>query len=170
MNELINNNLPEVLAIRDIFYNCDKSRNGLEAIEAWVNSMSAAYKECPYEIFHSFADGMYTREIHIKAGDIIVGKIHKKEYFINMLKGKGWIISEHGCKEVIAPCRFTAKAGAKHIGFFVENTVWTDTSRTEATNIEDAEKDIFADSYEELDEYMNTIDTHSDRGLLCQAG
>jgi len=143
-----------------------KSRKDALEFEEEIKDMDTAFDECPYPLFHSFADGMYTREMHINGGDLIVGKIHKNDYFVTMLTGRAWVVSEFGSKELIAPCSFKAKAGVKHIGFHLEDTVWMDTHNIASSNIEDAEKEIFADSYEDLDRHNNVID----RGVLCLDG
>jgi len=137
--------------IHSLFFHQVKTRKDVLDFERLIKALPDAFDECPYPLFHSFADGMYTREIHFNAGDLIVGAIHKNDYFVNVPKGRIWVVSEFGAKEIKAPAQFTAKAGVKHIGFTLEDTVWIDTHRTDKTNVEDAEKEIFVDSYETLD-------------------
>lgn len=145
----------ELAPIKELFLSA-KNRNDILCLEEAVKNLPGAFDECPYYLKHSFADGMYTREMHINGGHVICGKIHKNDYFVTMLTGKAWVVSEYGFKELIAPCQFKAKSGVKHIGFHLEDTIWIDTHKVKATNIEEAEKEIFADSYEEYDEYMKT--------------
>jgi len=147
----------KVMAIHSLFFEKEKTRKDILWMEKWIARMNTSFDECPYPIFHSFANGMYTREMHINGGDLIVGKIHKNDYFVKMLTGRAWVVSEFGAKELIAPCSFVAKAGVKHIGFHLEDTVWTDVHKVSSENIEEAEVEIFADSYEELDTYNNII-------------
>ena len=156
------------------FFHRISSRADVLSYEEAIKGMPTAFDECPYPLFHTFADGMYTREMHFNKGDLIVGAIHKNEYFVNILKGRIWVASEFGAKEIKAPASFTAKAGVKHIGFTLEDTVWSDTHKVESVNIEDAEKEIFADSYEDLDAYNNVLveNNHKQeiRGELCLVG
>lgn len=149
----------------EIFFHKTKSRKDILNLEQAIKDSPEAYSECPYPLFHSFADGMYTREIHINKGDLAVGAIHRNDYFVNVLKGRLWVVSEFGAKEVIAPSSFTAKSGAKHIVFTVEDTVWTDTHKTDKTTIEEAEKEIFVDSYEELDRYKGIYEVEQELKL-----
>lgn len=144
-----------------------KTREDILDFEAEIKAMETSFDECPYPLFHTFADGMYTREIHFNKGDLIVGAIHKNDYFVNVLKGRIWVVSEFGPKEIIAPASFTAKAGVKHIGFTLEDTVWSDTHKVNSTTVEEAEKEIFADSYDELDRHNGIIysDMCADIGL-----
>ena len=150
-------NKPKVLsllgedALYDIFFHKVKTREDVLDLEDQIKKMPTAYNKCPYRMFHSFANGMYTRDIHIDKGDLAVGAIHRSDYFVNVLKGHLWVVSEFGSREIIAPYSFIAKAGVKHIVFTLEDTVWTDTHKTSMTTIKEAEKEIFVDSYEELD-------------------
>ena len=148
----------EQVAMGIVFFGGEKTREDVLDFEEYIKNLPNAFDECPYELFHSFANGMYTREIHIPAGDIIVGKIHRSDYFVNVIKGKLWVMSEHGSKEVTAPASFVAKAGVKHIGYTLEDTVWSDTHKTDKTTIEEAEKEIFVDSYQELDRLNGIIE------------
>ena len=134
-----------------LFFSVIKNRQDILNFEKYIRSMPTAFDQCPYPIFHSFADGMYTREIHINKGDLAVGAIHRNDYFVNVLKGRLWVVSEFGSREIIAPDSFIAKAGVKHIVFTLEDTVWTDTHKTDKTSIDKAEKEIFVESYEEFD-------------------
>jgi len=143
--------------MRSRFFGEVCTRDDVLSFESEIKAMSTAFDECPYPLFHTFADGMYTREIHFNKGDLIVGAIHKNEYFVNVLKGRIWVVSEFGAKEICAPASFTAKAGVKHIGFTLEDTVWTDTHRVESDNIADAEKEIFAESYDDLDNHNKVV-------------
>jgi len=148
--------------IRQLFFHETKTREDVLKLEEEIKDLPTAYAGNPYPLFHSFADGMYTREMHVPKGDFIVGAIHKNEYFVNVLKGRLWVVSEFGAKDLTAPCSFKAKAGVKHIGFIIEDTVWSDTHKVTTESIEDAEKEIFVESYEELDE--NIIEV-----IECQA-
>jgi hypothetical protein len=155
---LENLNKEDLYCMHKTFFQEIKTREDVLEFEKEITDMDTAFDECPYPLFHSFADGMYTREIHFNKGDLIVGAIHKNEYFVNVLKGRIWVVSEFGAKEIIAPASFTAKAGVKHIGFTLEDTVWSDTHKVNSDNVEEAEKEIFADSYEELDRHNNILD------------
>ena len=151
MNSLDLTIVEDVRDLHNLFFVNIKTRQDILDFEQVIKNMPSAFDECPYPIFHSFADGMYTREIHINKGDLVVGAIHQNDYFVNVLNGHLWVVSEFGSREIIAPCSFVAKAGVKHIVFTLEDTVWSDTHKTNKTSIDEAEKEIFAGSYEEFD-------------------
>ena len=52
---------------------------------------------------HSFSDGIYTREIFIKKGMFVIGKIHKLDHTFFLMKGKLRFYSQDGVSEVEAP-------------------------------------------------------------------
>ena len=154
---LCNLNHRNTVSLYKAFFEKGKTRNDILSLEKRIISQEWCEDESPHEIFHSFADGMYKREMHIKAGHIIVGAIHRNDYFISVTKGRVWLTSEFYNKELIAPCSFVAPAGVKHIGYHLEDTVWTDTHKVSSANIEEAEKEIFVGSYEEFDDMNNVI-------------
>ena len=148
----------EQVAMHTLFFNEIQTRKDILSFEEYIINLPDSFDECPYPLFHTFADGMYTRQIHIPAGHIVTGAIHKNEYFVNVTKGRLWVVSEFGSKEIIAPESFVAKAGVKHIVYTLEDTVWSDTHKTDKTTIPEAEKDIFVDSYQEFDRIKGIID------------
>ena len=155
MNDLT---LKEECLLHEIFFHKVKTRQDILDFANYIKNLPDSLGKDPFPLFHSFADGMYTREVHIPAGYTCVGQIHKKEYFVNVLKGRLWVVSEFGAKEIIAPCSFTAPAGVKHIVYIHEDTVWSDTHKVESTNIDEAENEIFAESYEDFDKYQRIVD------------
>ena len=152
MNELT---LNEECAIHELIFHKTKTRQDILDLGEYVENHPDNLGKDPFPLFHTFADGMYTREMHVPAGALIVGAIHKNEYFVTVLKGRIWVINEFGGSDIQAPASFTAKAGVKNIGYVLEDLVWSDIHKTDKTTIEEAENDILASSYEELDEYLN---------------
>jgi len=151
-----------------LFFEKIKTRQDIMEFGEYVENHPMNLGKDPFPLFHRFAGGMYTREMHVPKGAVIVGAIHKNPYHINVVKGKIWVVNEFGAKEIEAPCSFTAKAGVKNIGYVLEDLVWIDTSRTDKETVEEAEKDILADSYEELDNYMNIVGEEPCQQLLQQ--
>ena len=48
--------------------------------------------------------------------------------------------------------------------------MWSDTHKVDSTSVDEAEKEIFADSYGDLDAHNNVISENETRGELCLAG
>src|SRR5574340_659286 len=45
-----------------------------------------------YLVNHHFTDGVYAREMHIPAGHVVVGKIHRHEHLNFISKGRATVI------------------------------------------------------------------------------
>lgn len=112
-------------------------------------------RDCPLK--HSFAPGMYAREIFLPADTFIVGKIHKHAHLNIVTRGRCTVVTEFGRREIDAtngPVTFTSEAGAKRALYVHEDTVWTTVHRTDQTDLAEIEREIIAPTYAELDEFM----------------
>ena len=152
------NELQTVSTIKDLFFQGHKTRQDILEMEETIKNAPTRFKECPYPLYQFMENGIYTREIHMKAGHLVCSKIHKDEYFVTMLKGRCWFMNEYEAKELIAPSAFTVRGGAKNILFILEDTVWIDTHNVKSETISEAEEEIFVGSYEEFDEYKGTLE------------
>jgi len=135
------------------------TREEIQNIQDMMEKWEGIKHREDYLVFHSFADGMYTREMHVDKNEIIVGEIHRNDHIVNLLKGSLIVIDEFGNRRLDAPATFVSKAGVKRVGFILEDTVWQDIHRTDKTTIEDAENEIFVSSYDEIEI----------KGDICQA-
>jgi len=110
---------------------------------------------CPLK--HSFAPGVYVREIFIPKGVLIVGKIHKHDHPNFLLQGKVLVITEEGKRILTAPMSMISKAGTKRIVVALEDTVWTTVHVTNETDLEKIEDHVIAKTYEDLDNFLGII-------------
>jgi len=104
---------------------------------------------------HSFSEGIYTREIFIKKGMFVIGKIHKLDHTFFLMKGKLLLCTEDGVKEIEAPYYGNAEAGAKRVAVALEDTIFVNV-HPNPNNIKEIEKleDTFVvSSYEEYENY-----------------
>ena len=129
-------------------------REGIVAIEERIKSIPGAVigdnELCPLK--HSFADGVYVREIFIPAGTLIVGKIHKHSHPNFISSGRVAVMTEEGPKEIVGPCTMISPAGTKRLVYAYEDTVWTTIHVTDKINLEEIEEEIISKSYEEYDQ------------------
>lgn len=105
------------------------------------------------EVMHHFTDGIYSRTCLMHAGDLIVGKIHKKEHLVVVSAGKAKVVSEEfGRKEIVAPCVFKSPPGVKRVLLIEEDMVWT-TVHQNLSNTQDMgilEEELIAKEYSEV--------------------
>lgn len=92
-----------------------------EKIQRLQQSMLAIESRQP-DPTHFFAPGMYLRELTVPQGMLMVGKIHKHEHFLLVLKGKAEVISEFGRTIVEAGHISISPAGVKRIVLAIEDT------------------------------------------------
>ena len=98
---------------------------------------------------HSFADGCYIREIFNPAGELLVTKIHKKEHPFFLMKGKMSILTEEGVKHIEAPHHGITQPGTKRIIYTHEDCVFITVHATDKTDIEEIEKEVIAENFED---------------------
>jgi hypothetical protein len=132
-------------------------RKAIQAIEAKIKSMPDALGEDPFPLRHSFADGVYIREITIPKGYFVVGKLHKHTYLNCVMSGDMSVLTESGIKRVKGPCWNVAPEGTKRFGYSHEDTVWV-TAHANPNNIRDIaalEDMIHAKEYDELPQVID---------------
>jgi hypothetical protein len=81
--------------------------------------------DCPVQ--HYFVDGLYTRQIFIPAGTLLVGYIHTQPCITTLSKGKILIADGESQVEFEAPMTMTCAAGTKKAGYAIEDSMWADT-------------------------------------------
>lgn len=114
--------------------------------------------ECPLQ--HTFAPGMYARQISLPAGTFIVGKIHRHAHLNIVTKGRVTVVTEFGRREIHvtgAPITFESQAGAKRALYVHEETVWITIHAVQSTDLAEIERDIIAPDYAELDAFLARV-------------
>lgn len=132
-------------------------RNGVTSFEKMVGSIGGSFigdsDNCPLK--HTFAPGVYVREIFIPKGTVVVGKIHKHSHPNFLMSGEVVVVTESGGRENLkAPMSMISKAGTKRIVFAVEDTVWITVHATDEVDLLKIEDHVIAKSYEEFNEFI----------------
>jgi hypothetical protein len=113
---------------------------------------------------HHIKDGIYTREIFMPKGMLVLSFIHKTNHPSFFMSGDMSVITDTGeVKRIKAPMVVHTDIGTQRIAYMHEDTVWVCTYRTDATTVEDAEKEVYTEDFRELPKYV--IDKNK---LLCQ--
>jgi SET domain len=107
-------------------------RASVERLESEIQKLPQV--DCP--VRHYFAPGMAAREMTIPAGVVITGAVHRHEHLCTVSKGRIVVSTDDGMKELTAPCTIVSKAGAKRVGYAIEETVWTTYHATRETDID----------------------------------
>jgi hypothetical protein len=113
-----------------------------------------------WEYKHSFADGIYIREMRMKKGQLGFSAIHKHSYGFFLLSGILASSKEEGIEEFVAPCYVISPRGAKRIVYAIEDCVIT-TVHANPTNTQDLveiEKINVVFSWDAYEEYKKSKD------------
>ena len=110
---------------------------------------------CP--LTHHYTPGLYSREIYIPAGMLIIGKIHKHEHPNMLVKGHVSVLTEQGGVQLLQGPKFMiSPAGTKRMLYTHTETVWI-TFHSNKNNLEfgdELEDEIVAKSYEEFERFL----------------
>jgi Mg2+ and Co2+ transporter CorA len=135
----------------------DKDISPLSVVER-IMVIEKAMKESEFQIEipvgHSFADGLYLRQVVIPKGTLLTSKFHKYDQIDVMLAGDMSIVSNDGIVRVKAPMIAKSGPGLKRLGYAHEETVWITVHATRETDIEMLEKTLFLDTAEELEAFL----------------
>ena len=101
---------------------------------------------------HWLAPGIYAREIHLPAGTVVVGKIHRHRHFNIISKGEVTCYTEFGLEHHIAPSSFISEPGTKRVVYTHADAIWTTIhpNPTDETDVAKLEEMFTAVEYTEL--------------------
>ena len=120
------------------------------------NGKEITYGEGLLDYKHSFANGLYIREMRMKKGQLGFSAIHKHSYAFFLLSGVLASSKEEGIEEFIAPCYIISPQGAKRIVYAIEDCVMA-TIHTNPTNTEDLDELAKINVVFSWDEYNDFI-------------
>ena len=100
---------------------------------------------------HTFADGLYIREIFMPKGQIISTGIHKKEHPYFVLKGDISVLTDEGIKRIKAPYNGITKPGTKRLIYMHEDSVWIIVHATDKSTVESVLNDVIAKDFDDPD-------------------
>ena len=96
---------------------------------------------------HTFAHGLYIREILMPKGHLYTTGIHKQEHPYFIQKGEVRVLTEDGVVNIKAPFNGITKPGTKRVIYTEEETIWITVHATDKTNVDDVLKDIVAKDF-----------------------
>lgn len=105
---------------------------------------------------HTFAEGMYIREIFIPKDMILTGRIHKHSHPNFLLEGEVDVFTESGGVEHLkAPMSIISEAGTKRIVRTHTDTRWVTChlNKNNTTDIQELDDYVIAPSYEAYEKF-----------------
>lgn len=132
----------------------------LEKLEEFMREMPPA--ELP--VTNYFSQGAYARELFIKKGTVLTGKIHKFENLNIMPYGDITVLTADGMKRLTGYNVVTSPAGTKRVAYAHEDTVWITVLGTAGNDPDEIVREFTAESYDEYIEFCRQIEGDS----VCQ--
>jgi len=134
-----------------------KEVEGLENVLSQSNDPRVAKGDSDlFPLSHYFAKGLYIREMFIKKGSFVIGKIHKHDHVWFLLKGRLLVMTENNKKEVVAPFFSSSPGGTKKIVHALEDCVFINVhpNPLDHKNMDEIEKDIVVKNYKDYNKFL----------------
>ena len=108
-------------------------------------------------IKHTFADGVYIRQMDMKKDSVVVGAIHNHLHVWFLLTGHVTVATEETTEDYIAPCYIVSTPGVKRVIRANEDSIFVNVHKnpTNTRDISKLEKEIVSLNYKEYEEYIN---------------
>lgn len=120
--------------------------------------------QAEFETNHYFADGMYARVVIQPAGSLIVGKVHKREHFYIITKGR----VEVGCDDETtiyeAGDVIVSKPGTKRAILALEDSIFMTVHRTKKHNLRKIENELIVEDESAMFDSSNKLKA---KELIC---
>ena len=110
-----------------------------------------------FPLKHSFADGIYIRQMGMDKDSVVVGAIHNHLHAWFLLTGKITIITESSQEEFIAPCYVVSTPGVKRVIYAEEESLFVNIHKNPSNtqNLDELEAEIVSKNYKEYEKYIN---------------
>ena len=149
----IKGNIENPLSFLPSEYTKEEFRIGIKDVENKMLESERALKGKDVDslnpLKHSFAKGMYIREVFNPAGELLVTKIHKYSHPFFLLQGEMTILGEDGEKRIKAPHYGITKAGTKRIIYAHTDCIFITVHATEEKDLNKIEDEIISKDFED---------------------
>lgn len=133
-------------------------KNEVEARQKLANlgDFLAQFDQADFEVKHTFAPGVYIREIFLPAGSLVLGKIHQHSHYNFLAEGEVSVFTKDGLERKSAPWRGVSTAGTQRAVYAVTDCRWVTVHHnpTDTQDLAEIEAFVIAPSYDALD---NTV-------------
>ena len=110
-----------------------------------------------FPLEHTFADGIYVRQMTMDKDSLVVGAIHNHLHVWFLMSGHITVATEDDNVEYIAPCYVLATPGTKRVIHANKDSVFVNVHKnpTNCQDIEELEKEIVSATFEDYEIYTN---------------
>ena len=126
--------------------------------EAMLNSGSDLIAKGNSDMFplkHTFAEGIYVREMFIQEGGLVIGRVHKNDHVWFLLSGELAIATDNGVEYYSGPCYVKASAGTKRVLNAITDSIFVNVfpNPNNITDIEELENNVSCIYYSNYEKY-----------------
>lgn len=124
-----------------------------QVMRARIDALTAFMLDLPSDdqrelkVEHVFLDGMYLRKLHIPAGTLLVGRVHRRSCFNIVSEGELDVLTEFGSRRLYAGFIGVSGEGIQKVGLAHKDTVFINVFRTDETDVDKVEDIIAAPAH-----------------------
>jgi hypothetical protein len=93
--------------------------NKVESLESAMLASDSPYivkgNSEAFPLKHSFSDGIYVREMFMRAGGLVIGKLYKESHTWFLLSGIIEVVTDEGINKYTGPVYINAPSGTKRV-------------------------------------------------------
>ena len=111
-----------------------------------------------FPLKHTFADGIYVRQMSMRPGSIVVGAIHKHLHVWFLLTGHISVVTEDTTEDYIAPCYVVATPGTKRVIYTHTDCRFITVHVTNNTDLVKIENEVIAKDFSDEEISLENIE------------
>ena len=110
-----------------------------------------------FALKHSFADGIYVRQMLMKKDSVVVGAIHNHLHVWFLLTGHITVATEDSTQDYVSPCYVVSTPGIKRVILANEESIFVNVHKnpTNTKDLDKLEAEIVSKNYKEYEKYIN---------------
>ena len=110
-----------------------------------------------FPLKHTFADGIYIRQMEMEKDSVVVGAIHNHLHVWFLLTGHITVATESSTEDYISPCYVVSTPGIKRVIYANEKSIFVNVHKNPSNtqNLDELEAEIVSKNYKEYEEYIN---------------
>jgi hypothetical protein len=89
--------------------------------------------------------------MHMPAVTLVTGKIHAKDHFCVITKGRVSVASEERTQLIEAPFIYTSKLGTKRALYAHVDSIWVTFHPADTQDLEELERNLIVEHYDQLE-------------------
>ena len=110
-----------------------------------------------FPLKHTFADGIYIRQMGMKKDSVVVGAIHNHLHVWFLLTGCITVTTEDSTEDYISPCYVVSTPGVKRVIYANEESIFVNIHKNplNTEDLDELENEIVSKNYKEYEKYIN---------------